>query len=229
MSSITTLINRAYNLSSSYKIFHDEVSFLKNYFVKNYYPTKLFNSSLNKFLNSKYTHSTKSFDVPRLPIFLQLPYIGSQTKHMRADVLKLLNRFYPQLKPNFYFKSGQTIGSFFRVKDTTTTMMRASVVYKYTCDSCQLSYIGSTALQMFIRSAQHMGVSYRTNLNLSKPQKSSIRDHCNNSKHNFNSDNFSILSSTFYPTDLRILESMYIYKDRPPLNEYSSAIKLYMM
>ena len=33
---------------------------------------------------------------------------------------------------------------------------------------CQLSYIGSTAVQMFVRTAQHKGESFRTKLPLTK-------------------------------------------------------------
>ena len=91
-------------------------------------------------------------------------------------------------------------------------MVRSSVVYKYAFDSCQLSYIGSTAVQMCVRTAQHKGESFRTKLTLTKPSKSSIRDYCNATNHGFKIDNFSILDSTFYSEDLNILESLYIFK-----------------
>ena len=85
-------------------------------------------------------------------------------------------------------------------------MVRISVLYKNECASCRLSYIGSTAVQMSVRIAQHKGESFRTKLPLTKPSKSSIRDHCKSANHGFKIENFSILDSTFYSQDLRILE-----------------------
>ena len=49
---ITTLINRAIILTSSYALFHKEIEYLRNYFTQNAYayPLKLFNSILQKYL-----------------------------------------------------------------------------------------------------------------------------------------------------------------------------------
>ena len=61
---------------------------------------------------------------------------------------------------------------------------------------------------------------------LTKPTKSSIRDHCNTTNHGLKIYNFSILDSTFYSQDLRILKSLNILKLRPQINEYQSAVQL---
>ena len=104
-------------------------------------------------------------------------------------------------------------------------MMRSNVIYRYKCD-CAQSYIGSTTVQLFVRSAQHRGISHRTKRPLSRPNISSIRDHCESNDHMFKFDNFSILGNTPNDYDLRILESLMIYSHKPTINECSFAVPL---
>ena len=49
-----TLINRAFKLSSSYALFHNELAFLKHYFQNNEFSISYFNSTIKKFLNQQY-------------------------------------------------------------------------------------------------------------------------------------------------------------------------------
>lgn len=50
--------------------------------------------------------------------------------------------------------------------------------------------------QMFVRAAQHEGISVRTEHQLIKPPKSFIQNHCTNQKPPFNVDNCTISGST---------------------------------
>ena len=102
------------------------------------------------------------------------------------------------------------------------------VIYKYTCDCCQQFYIGSTQLQMFMRTSRHKGRSFRTGALATKPEKSSIRDHCLKLNHPLKSENFEIIDSTANQFDLRILESIYINHLHPQLNDYQSAVTLHI-
>ena len=62
-----------------------------------------------------------------------------------------------------------------------------------------------------------MNVSVRSNLPISNPNYSAIMEHHTNTKHNLNPSNFTILS-TSNKIDLRMLESLYIHKMKPSLN-----------
>ena len=104
--------------------------------------------------------------------------------------------------------------------------MRSSVVYEYTCDCCQQSYIGSTSLQLFRRCAQHKGVSFRTNTVLTRPDNSAIRDHCYQLDHRFKLENFKIIDSAPYEKDLRILEALYIKTQKPSINSNQNSLML---
>ena len=103
--------------------------------------------------------------------------------------------------------------------------MGSNIIYKYNCNCCQQSYIGSSLLQMFVRVYKHKDTSFRTNILLAKPELSAIRSHCYIHDHPFKSTNFSVIDKC-NTSDLRILESLHIHKSRPHLNNYVTAEKL---
>ena len=158
--------------------------------------------------------------------YIQLPFLMYQTNELKSDVLALIQKFYPQLKPMFYFRNNFTLGRMLKGRDQPDVMMRSSVVYKYTCNCCQQFYIGSTTLQMFVRTSQHHGRSFRTGSHLTQPPNSSIRNHCFDKDHPFKLENFSIISSVNHESDLRILESIHIWKERPTLNQNQLSVQL---
>ena len=51
---IQCLLHRAYNISSNWQIFSQEIEYLKGVFVKNGYPSHVFYSCVKRFLNSKF-------------------------------------------------------------------------------------------------------------------------------------------------------------------------------
>ena len=229
VSCIRTLIHRAFKICSSYQSFHEEVEFLKTFFTNNNFPMKLINKVIKHFLNKQFDPRQTVIGAPKQKIFFELPYIGSQTTKLTSEVISVLGKIFPQILPCFYFRSTCTIGQLFKKKDTPDQMLRTSVVYKYDCHCCQRCYIGSTSLQMFRRCAQHQGVSFRTGQHLTKPDKSSIRDHCMQHDHPFKLANFSIVDSTFDSQDIKILESIHIHCSKPTLNDYARASGLFIV
>ena len=196
LSTIKTLINRAFILTSSYQNFHCEIEYLRSYFVNNMFPSKLFNSALRIFLQRKFENTAISIiTVPKQDIYLCIPYIGKQSIALKKEISTIISKFYPQTRPKLYFKNSFKIGSFFKKSVTLPVSLRSSVVYQYTCDCCEQSYIGSTKLQMFYRCSQHCGVSHRTGRHITKPMHSSIRIHSENHDHPLKLAHFSILDS----------------------------------
>ena len=105
--------------------------------------------------------------------------------------------------------------------------MRGSLVYKFSCVQCTSMYVGSTSRTLISRAAEHAGRSPRTNKPIVNPSQSSIRCHGNNNcSPDVSLDTFEILDSVSNSQDLRILESIYIYRLRPNLNENSSSYPL---
>lgn len=223
---IRTLIYRAYCICSTYLSFHNEMLFLRSYFVNNGYPSRLFESILSKFLSSRYTETSANFNVPRQKLFIQLPYLSNQSTKLKNEMNTLINKYFPQLHVQWYFRSTLTIGSFFSIKERTSLLLRSYVVYEYKCHCCQQRYMGSTARQLFMRCSEHLGRSFRTNQFVSRPSHSSIRDHCEIHDHPIHPDNFSVIGNNNNKSDLRILESLFIHKYRPTLNDMQSAVPL---
>ena len=223
---IYTLIHKAYELSSTYKNFHLELQFLCEYFSQNGYPRLVFERIVNKFLNTKYRDKLPNFNVPKEILYVKLPYLGNYCdQEFSKFIRKRLSTYYPQIDFRFVFVNKFQIGSFFRNKEHLPADLRSGIIYRYTCDACQASYIGSTMKQAKVRFSQHLGVSHRTSLPLSSNIKSSIRDHCETMDHRIKLSNFTILSSCEF-SNIRILESLYIKQFRPSLNIDQSAAPL---
>ena len=55
LNDIQSLISRAYGICSSFSNFHSELNFLKQFFYGNFFPIKLVEYYINKFLWSKYS------------------------------------------------------------------------------------------------------------------------------------------------------------------------------
>ena len=91
----------------------------------------------------------------------------------------------------------------------------SSVVYLYSCGQCTSSYVGQSSKQLKVRVSQHKGCSFRTDSN---PGKSNILDHSLTANHPITIENFKILASCDR-FDLRLLESFFIHKLKPSLND----------
>ena len=86
----------------------------------------------------------------------------------------------------------------------------------YECQICRDLYIGSTIRHFQCRISEHLGISPRTKAQLSAPLFSSIREHRDKTSHRISPDQFKILDRT--SNNVRLLESLYIFKIKPKLN-----------
>ena len=104
--------------------------------------------------------------------------------------------------------------------------MRSSLVYKFSCERCVSEYVGSTIRTNYTRVAEHAGRSFCTGSLLT------VRPHFNITQHALSCgvpvsvDNFKVMGNTKFPTDLCILESLFIHKLKPKLNDAQSSFPL---
>ena len=103
------------------------------------------------------------------------------------------------------------------------------MIYEYTCDTCQVSYIGSSINQSRFQFFQHLWYSCRIKSLLATPVKYSIREHFYDNDHPIKLSNFSMVTSIKNVSELRILESMYIKNQNPNLNKDFSFAPLYVL
>ena len=145
---------------------------------------------------------------------------------MSKEIDIILRKFYPYLNPRLVLRNKFTIGSLFKFKDQVPKVCRSAVVYRFSCPSCGGSYVGSTYARLISRVCQHQGKSHRTGKPLAYPVASSIRDHSLECDTPFTIEDFRIIDQKRSNFNLRILESLYICKTKPSINDKSSAFRL---
>ena len=227
LNSLSTLIHRAYTLTSNWHSFHQEIIFLQSYFHNNCYPSKLFHQFTNKFLNKVFIPKLPIPTVPKLLLYASLPLIHNLNFY--SEIRKIVEKHIPAVKLKLIPKNPLTIGSIFPLKERLDPLMTSGVVYEFNCPRCDLGrYIGSTRRLLKVRAAEHMGVSYRTGMKINNPEYSNIRNHTRKCKHKLDYKDFKIIGKASNDHLLAITESLLIKQTIPQLNVQTSATPLYL-
>ena len=205
---------------------HKEFNFICSFFKANGYPESIVNFNIGKFLDKIYNPPLSVCNVPKLQKYVVLPYFGIKSEDLKKELVSMLSKFYTYMDLRVILTNKNTIGSLFRFKDKVPMACRSSVVYIFSCASCDASYIGSTKRSLHCRVEQHLGRSYRTGVWLSRPDPSAIRNHVEGHNNTFSIKDFKVIGHGDNVHDLRLLESLHILKSKPSLNEHTSAVQL---
>ena len=214
---IQTLLHRGFRICSTYNILHAEFEYLRNIFSLNGFPTNLVFTQIKKFMSKRYNEVTPEHD-SRDVVYCSLPYFGHASETMSRELKLLFSKYFANVNLRVILVNNFKIGSFFRYKDTLPMHMRASLVYKYSCARCASAYVGMTSRNLYSRVAEHRGRSCRTGHLLSRPPHSAVRAHAEQCDVPISDSDFKVLASSSGVSDLRILESLYIFKQKPSLN-----------
>ena len=225
INAIKTLLYRAFNVCTNYSYLHDEFSFLTSFFRNNGYCSYFVQNYIKKFMDRKY-RSDDVIPYSKPDCFLSLPYFGPQSLKLRDELLSLFRKFIPDKTFSFILCNRNTIGSLFRYKDRLPAHMLSSVIYEFCCSQCESGYVGMTSRNLYMRIAEHEGKSYRTGVPLSHPLHSSIREHTVSCDSRIRRSDFKILASASCSLELKILESLYILKTKPKLNNMQCSYPL---
>ena len=223
---ISCLINRAFKICLNEKSFNAELKFL-TYLTQNGFPCSFVQKMFRRVLNSIYKPKPIKCAVPKKPLFISVPYLGKDSFILKRKLTSLIGRFYPQFKIICRFKSSFTIGSMFKFKDKLPHLLLSSVIYQYSCRQCSSCYVGQTVKRFKVRISQHQGRSYRTGNYLTCPENSKTLEHSLNSGHPIVENDFKILDCCDN-LDIRTLESLYIHKLKPSLNDQHSPTDLFI-
>ena len=160
---LRTLLHRAYFLSSNHTSFHAEVIFLEKLFPQNGYPIHLIQRLTNQFFNKIFTASKDTVEnEPKLKMYVPLPFHDAHGEAEAVELLKKLSNWYPQLSFTLVLKNNHTMFKMFSYKDKIPDSVRSNVVYKFECEGCNTSYIGSTHQKFKGRISQYLGISDRS-------------------------------------------------------------------
>ena len=229
---VSTLTFRAFKLCSDYFTIDKEIDFIKSVLQLNGYPLSFIETNIKKTINRLYTPynqpETLNFDVPKPIVLFPTYFLGNVSKSVSKELDSLMSRYYPQIRLRIIYKSLNTIGSRFQVKDKMPVDCMSCIIYQYKCDSCNAIYIGKTEQNFRCRISQHLGVSFRTGVTLSTPVQSDIREHCLKHKQHINRDNFSIIDRTFQKSELLSLESLHQKTKKPSIGKMAQSTPLAM-
>ena len=225
LNSISSLLSLGYTISSTYLDMCDEFDFLRLFFTNNGFPLSLINTRIKKFLCKIFV--PQSIVVSSVTKFnFTLPYFGAQSEKMKFELSILLRKFFSDDDFHIILVNNFKICSFFSFKDKLQLGMRSSRVYKFSCVRCASEYVGSTIRTLHTRVAEHTGRSFRTGSILTVPPHSNIRQHALSCGVIVSIDNLKVMGSTKFPTDLLILESLFVHNLKPKLNDAQNSFPL---
>ena len=151
-------------------------------------------------------------------------FFGHKSEIMKAELNKLISEYFFHIDPQIILINNFKIGSIFKCKENSPKNLCSSIIYHYSCpNNCGSGYVGSTCRTLFTRAMEHRGISNRTGRPLQTPVQSAPRNHSVTCSGDLSLHDFSIIGGAKDNTDLRILESLKIFKLKPSLNGMESA------
>ena len=232
---------------------HIELTYIRHLLLKNSFPLTLIYENIHKLITKHYTanitppiednflvdirqlflssaHTAQDDHCilpPQCYVFFHFPFFPHISPLIKKQLTAQVKKFFPHIQFRVIFKPSYTIRHMFPYKDSFPLLMKPSVVYKYVCDKCELSYIGSTSRCLFSRSLCHAGLSPTTLRSINSPEHSNIRKHTDScsgpnsistqpdftiyTSTSVNISNFSILSQHNYKNALRNSEALHIH------------------
>ena len=144
---LTTMIHRAYQLSSTPTAFSVECNKLRSTFLNLDYPINLINSAINKFLrNIDNIDAAKNTRDDSSTIMIPLPFKDQQSatcNSVKKPMQILSANIGVQIEPIFQIKK---IGQILALKEKKPPIVNNQcMVYKFECDLCDADYVGYTA------------------------------------------------------------------------------------
>ena len=228
---ISTLLYRAYMISSSYDSLHKEIENLKRIFGKNGYPSSFIDKCILRFFDKMYEKKVAVHTVPKKELLMVLPFLGTTSWNVKNNILRSFRKIVPFANLKIVFKTQKRLSSCFTFKDKFPKALMSGVIYHYTCAACNRSYIGSTKRYWEKRLEEHSHISARTGQPLSglivyAPLQHVKSDDC--AARSVKREDFTIIGRENDPYLLQVKESIFISKMRPVLNNNITSVPLHL-
>jgi hypothetical protein len=227
---IYTLLHRAHVLCGSWNNWHKEVTFLKDIFIKNSYPSYFVDKCVKTFLDKVFIPKKVIFTVPKKELSICLPFLGKQSLELKSKIGRFVEKNFPTCRIKVIFKCSNRLKNFLVFKDKIPLNVRSHLLYRYTCDSCNAIYIGKTRRHYLVRVFEHLGISMRSHkkftYNPNNGNNSAILNHVNCKDCVGKEENFKIIGSASNDYHLCLKESLLIQKNKPGMNTNDNSIPL---
>ena len=221
---IIGMLNRAYNICSSWELFHKELDKIKEILISNGYPKGWIEDKINDFLNKK-LQAKEETEENRLTdeteenpenarkseriLYVKLPYYGRVSTQFGRKLSKILSNNESNREIQVVYHTNK-LKNFFSLKDRIPKLMQSTLVYEFQCQSeTDSKYIGKTKRRLGQRINEH------------SKGKSAVKDHldrCNNCKLSFE-DKFKVLYKGRSDFEIQVVEALLITKKGPKLNK----------
>ena len=216
---VSTLLYRAYMISSSFESLHEEIEKLKKVFSKNGYPSKFVDKCILNFFNKLYEKKELIHTVPKLDLMIVLPFLGTSSWKVKNELIRTFKKNVPFCKLKIIFKTGVRLSSCFPFKDKLPKSLLSGVIYQYTCPKCNLRYVGCTKRYWEKRLEEHTHLSALTGKPLHGVQIYAPMQHVRSECHvRVSRENFKILGHEKDKYLLKVKESILISTTGPKLN-----------
>ena len=204
---IITLLNRAYKICSDSGLFESEVPKIVDIFTRNGYPRKVIDKQISifrKMLKKPKTdiRSQNDKENEKESVFLGVPFVGDVSKVFKRRVIKSFRKYYSKKKLNLYFSSGPKLISKISKGVKMKTYRPYDCVYKIPCKGCGTCFIGQTKRLRSLRVNEHK--------NYKDDASSAILHHKNNTGHDIDFENVSVLTYVPFLSKRLICESLYM-------------------
>ena len=150
--------NRAFQLSSTWKFFHEECERLKEIFSRLRYPDDLVQSTIRKFIESKVSDDshTRLADKREAPVRIVLPYKDQKSANVvRKQLADLSRKINVDISPVY---TSRKIKDEIKVReDKPPLVSQQCVVYSFQCGLCDAGYVGYTCRHLHQRIEEHKG------------------------------------------------------------------------
>ena len=231
---ISSLINRAYKISSNWNNFNQEILRLKQVFINNNFPNQLFDITVKKFIEKQLKDKNETPKKNKIKVY----YENQMSKNAKLDEKILKNIIKQRTKCTndndminliIYYKGTKTKDHIIKNSLTSSSVLQMShVVYRINCpvEDCELLkayYIGQTQNSISRRMTEHL-------------QNGAVKEHMMNKHRTIltRSDivkNVSCIKRFNNVKKQIIYEALMIMKEKPSINkqneDFSNVLKLY--
>jgi len=223
---VTTLLFRAYTISSSWTAIDSEIKVITDCMIRNGYPDHILCRLTSAFLNGLHTKKPPQEPSTSQNLQIVLPFLGTFTRKVEIKIKKSVRQFLPTYNITFVYRAATRLRTMFAFKDRVPSYLAAGIVYKFTCGGCNSTYIGESVRHAKRRYCEHMGVSALSGKPLKGQNSTNVRDHLKRCNAVSSLENFKIICRDSNEINLRIKESLFINKDSPDINIQGNSIKL---
>ena len=157
--------------------------------------------------------------MPKKGLVCVFPFLGKKSLEIKKRLQNTIDRTLPYCKVKVIFKPPSKIANHFHFNDVLPKKLCSSIAYSFKCNSCNAIYYYKIKRHLYIRVAEHMGISHLTNKRLKNVKQLAISYHLLTCDCNINFNDFTILSKDFNNINLLTKESLLIVRDKTILNK----------